>query len=236
MPLHYTGQYDSLTRNTILTVLLVMFLKQMLCALKLTNGSKPCFWRLVDFCCFFLWALNIFSGQAPFWSLFYFVVMCLTTCNLDSNLDSNSITERRRRISLTFSVFLLVFLMFHGGSERAGIILELYLAEAVDQYAWPIERIALFAPVAVILVGAVVVRMWHIFRPTRTLKNEELTMSRLPNRMVDLMTGMGFVGALSIWPAKIGVVYALVLVFAIYAYNRLNYRFNVIDTFGSSSE
>jgi len=157
------------------------------------------------------------------------VAMCLAGCRIGQTQPSFSVTDRRRAMSLTYSVFLLVFLMFHGGSSRAGVLLGLYQAEAVDQYAWPAARMALFAPVALIVVGAVVFRMWRILRPGRSPEGSNQTRSRLAVRMVDLMTGLGFIGALSIWPEKIGVLYALFIFLALFAFNRLNRRFDDFD-------
>ena len=47
--------------------------------------------------------------------------------------------------------------------------------------------------------------------------------------MVDLMMGLGFVGAVTIWPAKIAVLYAAFLCVAIFAILRLNRQFDEID-------
>jgi hypothetical protein len=54
----------------------------------------------------------------------------------------------------------------------------------------------------------------------------------LPERTADLLTFIGIVGAVSIWPGKIGVLYAVFLFLAIFALNRLNHRFDEIDALG----
>lgn len=171
-----------------------------------------------------------FFWTGVFLSVFYFIAVCLPPMRIGGATDPDRIAVERKDILLTFSAFLLVFLMFHGASERAGIFLGLYQADAVDQYAWPPARIALFAPVALILVGTTVFRIWRILH---TPKRENLTATRLPERMIDLMTAMGFIGALSIWPAKIGVLYALFLIFALFAFTRINRRLDRIDAAGT---
>jgi hypothetical protein len=68
--------------------------------------------------------------------------------------------------------------------------------------------------------------MWRIIRTVRTPQDQSQTIAALPQRMVDLMTGMAFIGALSIWPAKIGVLYAVFIFLALFAFNRINRRYN----------
>ncbi|WP_339910028.1 hypothetical protein, partial [Symmachiella dynata] len=53
---------------------------------------------------------------------------------------------------------------------------------------------------------------------------------RISARLVDLMTFTGVVGAISIWPAKIGACYAIVLCLVLFAFNRLNLMNNRLTT------
>ncbi len=158
-------------------------------------------------------------------SLFYFISMSLTTIG---KLDSNHIAERRKNILLIYSFFFLVFIMFHGGSERLGTIFGLYSLDEVSQYSWPLKRILFFAPVAVVISGVTIFRMWNVLRPN-TEQNNLNFMAKQSMRIIDLMTVMGFIGVLSIWPAKISVFYALFLIFAVFAFNRIEYKFDSID-------
>ena len=153
--------------------------------------------------------------------------MSLTTVG---NLDSHLIAERRKNVSLIYSIFFLVFLMFHGASERLGIILEIFTLDEVDQYSWPLERIISFVPVALVISSVAIFKFWKVLRRDTPYDFQTVIISKQSDRIVDLIMVMGFIGALSIWPAKIGVLYALLLVFAIYAFNRLERRFNLIDT------
>jgi hypothetical protein len=191
--------------------------------------SKSHEWRDTLFLATSGFLLLFFVGfEYFFWTglalcLFYFISMCLTT---KGSLNSYHIAERRKNISLTFSIFLLVFLMLHGGSERLGIVLELYSEDAVSQYSWPVERILLFAPGALLVTSITVYKILHILRPDGR-QNLENNIPYLQSvRIIDLMTGMGFIGALSIWPSKVSTFYALFLMFAIFAFNRLERRFN----------
>ncbi|KAA3613774.1 MAG: hypothetical protein DWQ05_15970 [Calditrichaeota bacterium] len=171
---------------------------------------------------YFFWA-------GIFLSTLYFVAMNLTVTGVAKISDLKIIIERRKNMLLTYSAFLLLFLMFHGGTSRAGIVFGLYTADAVEQYAWPAARIVMFLPVALILVALTVVKMWRIIRWDNASPMPDRFIKYLPERMVDLMTAIGFIGALSIWPAKIGVFYALFIFLALFAFTRINRRLNSID-------
>ncbi len=171
----------------------------------------------------FFAGFEYFIWTVIFLSAFYFIAILVTGPPIQNSLDANKSKEQRWKISLIYSAFLLVFLLFHGGSERAGIVFGLYDAKAVDQYAWPAARIILFAPVAIILIITTVLKKYQ------TIKSENkqrISSRQLSNRMVDLMTITAFIGALSIWPAKISIFYAFFLVLALFAFNRLNVHFN----------
>ena len=159
-------------------------------------------------------------------SLFYFVIVSLTLIGSSSQIEQ---VNRRKNILLLFSIFYLLFLMFHGGSERLGIILELYSEGAVSQYSWPKERVLIFLPVALIFIG------YTIFKVIQILKAEDQNYilhnknNWLSLRIIDLITCMGFIGALSIWPAKIGVIYAFFIIITIFAFNRIEQKFKLIE-------
>ena len=154
-------------------------------------------------------------GLAVLWA----AALCLATFRFGR---ADGAAVRRRGVSLVYAVFLYLFILFHGGTSRAGVLLELYKAEDVGQYAWPAARIWLFAPVAFILVCGALFKMWQVTRPEAGQWLS--TPARLPARMIDLMTVTGFVGALTIWPSEIGVLYALLLCFALAALMRINRR------------
>ena len=199
---------------------------------KVKEVSKINEWRDTLYLAFGGSILIYFVGfEYFFWtglslSLFYLISMLLTT---NGSLNSKQISERRKNISITFSVFYLVFLMFHGGSERLGIILELYSEDAVSQYSWPLERILLFLPVALIITYIAILKMWQILSGRKLNNQNKVIPTKQSVRIIDLMTVMGFIGVLSIWPAKISVFYSIFLVLAIYAYNRLQQLFNKLD-------
>ncbi len=189
-------------------------------------------WRETLFLSFGGSLLIFFVGyEYFFWtglvlSLFYFVSMCFTTVG---DLDSYYIAERRKNVLLIFSIFFLLFLMFHDGSYSLGVILEIYSTDTVSQYDWPLERYLLFAPVALVLISVAVFKMRQVLQidDEKTYLNNIPTLQ--PERMIDLMTVMGFIGALSIWPGKVGVLYALFIALAIFAFNRLERQFKIRD-------
>ncbi len=134
--------------------------------------------------------------------------------------------DRRQTISFAYSVFLLVFIMVWGASSQMGILLGLYDGEAADQYAWPAARIVIFLPFGILIVGTAVLA----FRRNLRTKSPTVTDATIVSvRMVDLITFTGVVGAATIWPAKIGVLYACFIGITLFAFNRLNRGFDRID-------
>jgi hypothetical protein len=172
--------------------------------------------------------LIFFAGfEYFFWtgillSIFYFVFMCLAGSRIGLSNAGKKVGDRRKAVSFIYSVFLLLFILFHGGSSRAGVVLGLYAADAVDQYAWPLARVLLFVPVAVIITAVAVWQMTQLFRPKLYVGHLDKSSARVSIYMVDLMTAISFIGAVSIWPAKIGVVYAFFLFLALLAFNRMD--------------
>jgi hypothetical protein len=158
--------------------------------------------------------------------LLYVVAVGLASWRAGGVHGPEGIREARVRVSGVFSVFLLLFILLHGATSRASVFLGICSETAVDQYAWPTARLLLFAPFALLVVGATVWRMaCVVYAPS--LRPPEP--KRLPQRVADVVMLIGFVGAITIWPAKIGVLYALFLCGAIFALNRLNRRFDEID-------
>ena len=173
----------------------------------------------------FFMGFEYFFWTGIFLASIFFVGMILSGAPRASH-DSFMLSEKRKSFALVYSVFLLVFLIFHGGSERAGILLELYNEDAVSQYAWPAARMMLFAPFAIIICFAA---FFKILRIIWSHKTSEPQISKISDRMIDLMTIIGFIGALSIWPAKIGVLYAFFIFTALFAFTRLKRKYSMID-------
>ena len=136
---------------------------------------------------------------------------------------------------VTFSAFLLLFILFHGVSFRAGVLLGLYGAEESDQCAWPPGRVALFVPAAMTLAGGAAITLRRQLRRSGQPGAIGRTATHLPERLIDLLTFLGIVGAISIWPQKIAVCYAVFLSLAIFALTRLNHHFDDTDARESKS-
>jgi hypothetical protein len=170
-----------------------------------------------------------FPKSGIFLGLMFAVPLLLSIRSGKEAFDLGPILEKRKAIHLTYSIFLLLFILFWGVTSRAGVLLGLYEPSAVDQYAWPPSRVALFLPFGLVVVGYTLIRYYHILRgaPSALLANPDR--SRVAIRLVDLMALIGLVGAISIWPSKIGAFYALFLFFALFAFNRMNHRFDQVD-------
>jgi hypothetical protein len=149
---------------------------------------------------------------------------------------SDGIVDRRRGVSFVYSTFLLIFIMAWGASSQVGVLLGLYDASAVDQYAWPSARVAIFAPVGILIIGAAFLKMWQVLGNPRVALPPCTDARRISARIVDLMAFTGLVGAASIWPAKIGVLYALLLGLALFAFNRLTHNFDSVDALLSQDD
>jgi len=132
--------------------------------------------------------------------------------------------DKRRAVSITMCVSTLLLITFFGVTSRAGVVLGLYDDKAVDQYQWPLPRIILFAPLALAILGGMTARLWQILRHVGGTPLDQAREPALSHRVGDVMMLMGLVGAITIWPHKIGVLYAFFLLWAIFAFNRLRSR------------
>jgi hypothetical protein len=140
-----------------------------------------------------------------------------------------SAPDRRRDLSLTVSVFLLLLITFSGASLTLGGMIGLYDVHAIDQYAWPAARIAVFAPAGVLIAGVTLCSLWRIAWPSPPALRH-CGRTYLPERVADLITGLGVIGVVTIWPSKIAVLYTVFVFLAIFSLNRLNHRLDSIDS------
>jgi hypothetical protein len=188
--------------------------------------------RTTAFMAFCGFSLVYVMGREYFWrvglclALFYVVALVFAAWSADSNDPLNSVNDRRLKVTLSFSVFFLLFRLLQGVTSHGGIVLELYEPGAVDQYAWPAARIKLFIPSAIILISGTLITMKGMLNGSAAAGQK---VSRLPERMVDFVTFLGIVAAISIWPAKISALYAMFVCFTVFALTRLNRRFDDID-------
>ncbi len=167
------------------------------------------------------------DGRVAGWPVGAFYVAAVTwICIVGTRRhDPSFIRDRQQSLALHFCVFYFLFFAFHGVTNRMGVILELYDDSAVDQYQFPPERIWLLMP---FVIATVAVTLYHIGKISRaTLVS--LPMDRLSVHIGNMIMLVGIVGAFSIWPSKIGVVYSVVLFFAMYAFVRLALRYQVLS-------
>ncbi|KAA3663061.1 MAG: hypothetical protein DWQ10_01070 [Calditrichaeota bacterium] len=160
-------------------------------------------------------------------SLFYFGMVALTLRTDRQDFHAHIHIERRKNAFVMYSLFLLLFLLLHGGSTQAGIVFGLYTREAADQYAWPAGRIALFLPFALLLTAVAIYKLRQIMKVSPG-ESDTNRFTLDATQVTNLMTFTAFIGALSIWPAKIGIFYAFFLFLALYAFGRINSKFEEI--------
>lgn len=155
---------------------------------------------------------------------FYVLTVGLAHAAPHETHSPDQISQRRLSMALAYSTFLLVFMLLHGVTSQLGVLLELYTPEAVDQYDWPAGRIWLMLTGGAVLLPTTLACMRKMLLQPRIPLHPDANTPRLSARMVDLFTGTGVVGAVSIWPAKISVLYAVFLALALFAFNRINAR------------
>jgi len=165
-------------------------------------------------------------------ALFYVVTVCLARGFPGQTLSPEDISQRRRGMALAYSTFLLVFLLLHGATSRLGVLLGMYSTDAVNQYEWPAGRVWLMMSGGTVLLVTTLVCIRKILRQPRIPLYPDAGAARLPARMADLFTATGVIGAISIWPQKIGVLYAVCLSLTVFAFTRINNRLDDIDREG----
>ncbi|MCA9414393.1 MAG: hypothetical protein KC944_24485 [Candidatus Omnitrophica bacterium] len=176
----------------------------------------------------YLMGAEFFAGTGFFLALMVAIPILLATRSGKQGFNPDLIMDRRKEVAFTYAIFLLLFMLFWGVTSRLGVVLGLYDPSAVNQYAWPPARIALFVPFGILVVGYTLVRYFKVLTST-DISSNRTDPARAAILLVDLMTLIGIVGAISIWPAKIGACYAIFLFLALFAFNRINHRFNQID-------
>lgn len=151
-----------------------------------------------------------FLEDSPWTGLLLGLLYAVPACLLAGD------AHRRGRLSLVYAVFLLLFVALRGLTMNLGGLLGFYDPDVVGQYSWPVARIVLFAPPAALLIVVTLVKMGRIVwtpRASVCLRRAHVT---------DLMTALAFVGAATIWPEKISVLYALFLFLGVFALNRID--------------
>ncbi len=194
-----------------------------------------CIRNLFETLAVFVMVLVLYLEGEPqtsiFMGLLYVVFMGWFMLQAARGLDPAVRSELHGRVTMIFCVFLFLFVTLHGATSTIGLVLELYPPESVEQYSWPPKRVLLFLPMAMAVV------MGTVYHMVRTLRQQPRNYSaaRIADRITNLMTGLAAVGAVSIWPSEIGVLYALLLCVAVAAFNSMNRRFNKTDALQSFS-
>ncbi|MCF6286378.1 MAG: hypothetical protein L3K26_14475 [Candidatus Hydrogenedentes bacterium] len=178
-----------------------------------------------------LCAVLIFAFlEGFFWTgAFLAALYAVTLCFASFSATPDTAIEARARAALSFTVFLLLFVLLRGATTNAGVVLGLYDIGATDQYAWPTPRIFLFVPIVLVLVAWLLHHLWKNVQPSSETLASPSDASLIGVRVADLMTLTGVVGAITIWPAKIGVLYAIFIAIAFFAFNRINRAFDQGD-------
>jgi hypothetical protein len=140
--------------------------------------------------------------------------------------------EKYRGICLILTAASLLYILFRGGSCLIGGLLGFYDPSKIDQYSWPPARTAIFAPIAVLIVGVAFTKMRRHMRLAQTQVEQAFQVQNLHEKMTSLIVAITVVGVATIWPSKIGVLYAALLWVAVFAMNRLGYHYDKIHLTG----
>jgi hypothetical protein len=168
-------------------------------------------------------SFEYFFNIGLFLIAFYNSLLIYSSYTRQINKDRSHLPNKRNEILLIFSAFLLLFLLFQGASTNGGRFLELYSEKEIDQYAWPVERVIIFFPFALILVIAAI----HIVRRSKIINilNSMWLKTNISKIVINIITLIGFLGALTIWPSKIGVLYAFMIIIAVYSFYLLDRKY-----------
>jgi Ca2+/Na+ antiporter len=147
---------------------------------------------------------------------------------LETRIKHGIRQERYRGVSLILTVASLLYILFRGGSCLIGGLLGFYDPSKIDQYSWPVGRIVIFAPIAVLIVGIAFTKMRRHVRLAQTRDSQTFQVQNLHENMTSLIVAITVVGIATIWPSKIGVLYAALLWVAMFAMNRLGYHYDSI--------
>jgi hypothetical protein len=145
---------------------------------------------------------------------------------LDEIADPTPFKELIRKILLLVSVAFLLFMSIHGGSLNIGDFLGLYDVNLIDQYDWPFERLVVFVPITALIIVFSFYKIWQYVKEYRSGDTKYFNVPYLHEKISYLILVMGVLGAVTIWPTKIGVIYAILISFAIWSMNRLNIHYN----------
>jgi hypothetical protein len=137
--------------------------------------------------------------------------------------------EKYRGICLILTAASLLYILFRGGSCLIGGLLGFYDPSKIDQYSWPTARISIFAPIAVLIVGVAFTKMRRHVRLAQAQDSQTFEVANLHEKTTSLMVAITVVGVATIWPSKIGVLYAALLWVAVFAMNRLGYHYDRVD-------
>ncbi len=154
----------------------------------------------------------------------WYVVAVLLATRYRSGID-----DRRQGVSLVYGAALWCFMLAWGGSSRIGVLVGLFDANAVSQYAWPPQRIAIFMPLGLLVFGIGALKMWQVLQDPSVSRPPRTAIPKVCAGMLDMLTMTTVVAVATIWPAKIGVLYVGFLALAVFAFNRLNLRLDRID-------
>ncbi len=143
--------------------------------------------------------------------------------NAQAAVRSSIKQEKYRSLSLILTVTLLLYFLFQGSSFRISGLLGFYDVSQIDQYSWPIARIVIFIPVAVIIVSIAFIKMTRLLTSTQNQGFIAFQASNIHKKIISLLIAIAIVGIATIWPSKIGVLYFGLLWIALFAVSQLEF-------------
>ena len=229
--------------GVLLTAALQRDRRTLVVAALLGGGFAVGFWQSAMWC----YGYSFLPGYIDWWKvwelnagfnlgLLYVAALYWSLKHLPPCTDPGGIGMRRRShvashgetlrgLMVILAAFVLVYVTWRGATSRLVVVLEWSKATEVDQYAWPLARNLVFWPGAALLIlGAA----WHVRRVFRA-EGKPLSPIHLEDRMVDLFTFLALVGALTIWPSKISILYAFFFCLALASWNRLNRELAILE-------
>jgi hypothetical protein len=181
-------------------------------------------WKMWELSCGF--GLGILYVIAHYWTGKNLEQKPLKDGNFNQTITSIStakLSKNYKSISFIFSISLLLYILFHGGSFQMGGFLGLYDVNVINQYHWPVQRIYLFIPIASWIIFWGLLKIWQTIRCNQDSKKPNFSTDSFFENIHLLFILITIIGVITIWPEKIGVLYVIFLGIAVFSLNRLHF-------------
>lgn len=142
--------------------------------------------------------------------------------------------ELINNLAIILTVATLLLITYYGQSYRIGVFFELY-DTSVGSYDFPIERIVLFAPMAIGILTLMIIKIIQHVKLSKAPDYRAFEVKYIQGKVLNLLLFLNFIGIISIWHesspsankiATFYTIYIWITLFGFYLLNRYYQRFN----------